>query len=237
MAALATTVLAACGSGSADTTSDDETAAPGATGSGDITIFVIGGKSDDPFWSAVKRGGEDAAKVVEAAGGTVTFLGPKTYDNLGPDAAKLQRTALSQDPSVVIGPDWVPENQNEAWQAITGSGVPVFLYNAGGVEQADEVGALKYIGSDEYLAGKAGGEAFGDAGATSILCVNTVPGAANTEARCQGVADGAGGKGARAEQLSLPSSDFGNPSAVTQAIKGGAAGGRHDRRRHHDRGR
>ena len=27
-------------------------------------IFVIGGKPDDPFWGIVKRGAEDAAKVV-----------------------------------------------------------------------------------------------------------------------------------------------------------------------------
>jgi hypothetical protein len=45
-------------------------------------IFVIGGKADDPFWSIVKRGAEDAGKVVEAQGGSVTWLGPQNYDNL-----------------------------------------------------------------------------------------------------------------------------------------------------------
>ena len=38
-------------------------------------IVVIGGKADDPFWSIVKRGAEDAGKVVEAQGGSVTWLG------------------------------------------------------------------------------------------------------------------------------------------------------------------
>jgi simple sugar transport system substrate-binding protein len=220
-----TTALAACSSGS--TKNDDSdgggataTAAANTGGSGGkVSIFVIGGKSDDPFWSTVKRGGEDAAKMVEAAGGTVTFLGPQNYDNLGPDAAKLALTALSQNPSAVVGPDWVPENQNEAWKEITGKGVPVFLYNAGGAEQAKAVGALKYVGSDEYEAGKAGGERFGEAGAKNVLCVNTLPGAANTEARCKGVADGAAAKGAKSTQLAMPSSTFGNPSAITQGIK------------------
>ena len=32
-------------------------------------IFVIGGKPDDPFWSVVKHGAEDAGKVVAAEGG------------------------------------------------------------------------------------------------------------------------------------------------------------------------
>lgn len=32
-------------------------------------IFVVGGKPDDPFWSRVKMGAEDAGKVAEAQGG------------------------------------------------------------------------------------------------------------------------------------------------------------------------
>lgn len=59
-------------------------------------IFVIGGKPDDPFWSRVKKGAEDAGKVAEAQGGSVTWLGPQNYDNLGPDAAELIRQAIDQ---------------------------------------------------------------------------------------------------------------------------------------------
>ena len=40
-------------------------------------IFVIGGKADDPFWSRVKKGAEDAGLVVQAQGGSVTWLGPQ----------------------------------------------------------------------------------------------------------------------------------------------------------------
>ena len=59
-------------------------------------IFVVGGKPDDPFWSKVKNGAEDAGKVVEAQGGSVTWLGPQNYDNLGADAAELIRQAIDQ---------------------------------------------------------------------------------------------------------------------------------------------
>ncbi len=52
-----------------------------------------------------------------------------------------------------------------------------------------------------------------------MLCVNTVPGSANQEARCKGVADGAKANGAKSTQLPLPSSNFGNPTAVANAIK------------------
>jgi len=216
--------LTACSSGSTSTPQPNSGAsAPAAGGaaapSGPISIFVVGGKSDDPFWSKVKRGVDDAAKVVEANGGKVTWLGPQNYDNLGPDAAKLIITAKSQGATAVIGADWVPDAQDEAFKSVSSSGVPVFLYNAGGAEAAKAVGALTYTGSDELLAGKVGGEFFAKNSAKNVLCVNTLPGAANTEARCKGIGEGVATGGGKSTQLPLPSSNFGNPTAVTQAIK------------------
>jgi simple sugar transport system substrate-binding protein len=183
-------------------------------------IFVIGGKADDPFWSKVKRGADDAGLVAKDQGGSVTWLGPQTYDNLGPDAAKLIRTALSQHPDAIVAPDWVPEAEDDALKAVVDAGVPLIIYNAGGMEAASKLGAKNYIGNDEYLAGVAGGEYFGTHDAKKVLCVNTLPGAANTEARCKGIADGIAKHGGAAEQLPLPSTSFGNPTAVAQAIKG-----------------
>jgi simple sugar transport system substrate-binding protein len=209
-------VVAACSSSSDTTTKGDKTKAA-SSGSGPA-IFVVGGKADDPFWSKVKRGADDAALVVKAGGGSVTWLGPKNYDNLGPDAAKLLQTALSQGADGVVGPDWVPDAEDAAFKQVSGK-IPLVLYNAGGIDAANNVGALNYFGSDEYTAGKAGGEFFGDDGEKNVLCVNTLPGAANTEARCKGIADGVESKGGKSKQLPLPSSKFGDPTAVSQAIK------------------
>ncbi len=220
--ASAALILSACtggspsGGGSNSTTAS--TQAGGGTAGGSISIFVIGGKADDPFWSKVKRGVDDAAKVVEAHGGKVTWLGPQNYDNLGPDAAKLILTAKTQGATAVIGADWVPDAEDQAFKSVSGSGVPVFLYNAGGADAAKAVGALTYTGSDELLAGRAGGQFFAQNGVKNVLCVNTLPGAVNTEARCKGISDGMSGSG-KSTQLPLPSSNFGNPTAVTQAIK------------------
>jgi simple sugar transport system substrate-binding protein len=219
--ASATLILTACSSGSTSSGSSSATAGsaqPAAAAGGTASIFVIGGKSDDPFWSKVKRGVDDAAKVVQAHGGKVTWLGPQNYDNLGPDAAKLILTAKGQGATAVIGADWVPDAQDQAFKSVSGSGVPVFLYNSGGADAAKAVGALTYTGSDELLAGKAGGQFFAEKGVKNVLCVNTLPGAANTEARCKGIAEGVSASG-KSTQLPLPSSNFGNPTAVTQAIK------------------
>ena len=210
-------LVAACTSNS-DNASGDKTTSAASSGKGPA-IFVVGGKADDPFWSKVKRGADDAALVVKAGGGSVTWLGPKNYDNLGPDAAKLIQTALSQGADGVVGPDWVPEAEDAAFKQVTAKDTPLVIYNAGGIEAADNVGGLNYFGSDEATAGKAGGEFFGKDGEKNVLCVNTLPGAANTEARCKGIAEGIAENGGKSSQLPLPSSKFGDPTAVSQAIK------------------
>ena len=208
--------ISACTSTSDSAGDDDQKTASSGKGP---AIFVVGGKADDPFWSKVKRGADDAAKVVKADGGSVTWLGPKNYDNLGPDAAKLVQTALSQGADGIVGADWVPEAQDAAFKQVTSKKTPLVIYNAGGIEAAKNVGALNYFGSDELTAGKAGGEFFGTDGETNVLCVNTLPGAANTEARCKGISDGIAAKGGKSKQLPLPASKFGDPTAVAQAIK------------------
>jgi simple sugar transport system substrate-binding protein len=182
-------------------------------------IFVIGGKPDDPFWSKVKKGADEAGLVLKASGGSVIWLGPATYDNLGPDAAKMIRTALSQHPTAIVGPDWVPEAEDDAFKEVVAAHVPLIIYNSGGMDAAKRLGAMNYVGNEEYTAGVGGGDYFGGHGAKNVLCVNTLPGATNTEARCKGIADAIAKSGGKSSQLPLPSSSFGNPTAVSQAIK------------------
>ncbi len=216
MAATAIAALSLTGC-STTTAAPEETATTGNTDG--IDVYVIGGMPSDPFWSVVKRGAEAAGAAVEAAGGSVTWLGPQNYDNLGPDAGKLVDSAIAAGAEAIVIADWVPDAENPAIIRAVEAGIPVIHYNAGGLEQADATGALTYIGSDDYLAGVAGGVAMAEAGSKNILCVNTVPGSANQEARCKGVKDGAESVGSASEQLPLPSSNFGNPTAVANAIK------------------
>ena len=49
------------------------------------------------------------------------------------------------------------------------AGIMVILMNAGRAGKARELGAINYVGSDEYVAGVAGGEYFGDAGQKNVL--------------------------------------------------------------------
>ena len=182
-------------------------------------IFVIGGKPDDPFWGVVKKGAEDAGLVVAAQGGSVTWLGPQNYDNLGVDAAELIRQAIDQGADGIVAPDWVPEAMDPAFIAVKDAGIPFIVYNAGGLEAADRLGAMNYIGAVDYLGGVAGGEFVAAKGAKNGVCVNSLPGAANIEAYCTGYVDGLTKGGAAGTVLPLPATAEGNVTAVSEALK------------------
>lgn len=190
-----------------------------ATTASAADIAVVGGRIDDPFFAIVKRGVDDAAKLTEARGGSVNYLALQTYENIGADAAALIRTAVAQGADGIAAPNWVPEAQDAAYKTASDAGIPIILYNAGGAEKASELGAINYVGTEDYTAGVAAGKYLGDAKAKKVICVNTVPGAANLEARCQGIDDGVTAAGFHAEQLPLPASAFGDKTAVTEALK------------------
>ena len=190
-----------------------------ATSVSAANIFAIGGKPDDPFWSRVKMGAEDAGKVAESQGGSVTWLGPQNYDNLGPDAAELIRQAIDQGADAIVAPDWVPEAMDPAFKAVKDAGIPFVVYNAGGIEKADELGALNYVGAVDYKSGYAAGEYLGNAGQKDGACVNTLPGAANIEAFCNGFNDGLAAVGGKGSVLQLPATAFGDATAVAQAVR------------------
>jgi simple sugar transport system substrate-binding protein len=182
-------------------------------------IFVIGGKPDDPFWSIVKRGAEDAGIMAKAQGGSVTWLGPQNYDNLGVDAAELIRQAIDQGADAIVGPDWVPEAMDPAFKAVVDKHIPLVIYNAGGLKAADRLGAMNYVGSDDYKGGFAGGVYLGKVGNKTGLCLNTLPGAANIEAFCSGFVDGIKSVGGEGSVLPLPATSFGSATAVAQALR------------------
>src|SRR5262249_8447758 len=153
-------------------------------------VAIVGGKADDPFFAKVKKGIDEATAVVEAHGGSVNYLALQTYDNIGGDAANLIRTAISQGASVIAAPNSVPSSEDEAYKAAVAAGIPIMLYNSGGSDKAKELGAINYIGNEEYPAGLAGGEYYGTHAVKNVICVNTVPGAQNLEDRCKGISDG-----------------------------------------------
>ncbi|WP_172331688.1 substrate-binding domain-containing protein [Mangrovicoccus sp. HB161399] len=182
-------------------------------------IFVIGGKPDDPFWSIVRRGVEDAQLVVDAQLGSVTWLGLEDYDRLGADAAALIREAISRHADGIVAPDWDPGSMDPAFEEAAAAGIPLVIYNAGGIAAAKRLGALTYVGSDNFASGREAGLYFGEQGFVEVVCVNTLPGLANIADMCGGLEAGLADAGGRGMTLVLPEGSFGVQDVVSDAIK------------------
>ena len=163
-------------------------------------IAVIAGSQEDDFFNLIKKGVDDAALVVEANGGSVSYLQVPNYDNFGPDLVTLIQQAMAQNVDGIAIPVWVPDAQVPALKDAAKAGIAIMMFNAGqGVKE--DVQGLNYFGSDEYVAGVAGGAYMAKEGARHILCHISVPGATNHETRCEGVVDGAKSRGAEATIL------------------------------------
>lgn len=183
-------------------------------------IAVIAGSAQDAFFNKIKKGVDDAAMVVKANGGSVTYLTVPNYDNFGPDLVGLINTAMSQGVDGIAIPIWVPDAQVPALKAAADKGIKIMLYNTiGGEGDMAKIKAYNYFGTDEKLAGIRGGEYMAKAGSKKILCVIQVPGAVNLETRCNGLEQGAKANGASIVRLPLPANLDGNAAGTTEAIK------------------
>lgn len=190
-----------------------------AAGSYAANIAVISGSAEDAFFNTIKKGVDDAAMVVQSHGGTVSYMTVPNYDNFGPDLVTLINTAIAQNVQGIAIPVWVPDAQLPALQEAAKKGIKIMLYNTRtGDKQKDAIG-INYFGTDEVVAGIAGGTYFADHGAKKILCVIHVPGAVNLETRCNGVEEGAKKKGVTIVRLPLPSSLQSNMAGTSEAIK------------------
>ena len=181
-------------------------------------IAVIAGSEQDGFFNLIKKGVDDAALVVRANGGKVNYLRTKNYDNFGPDLVGLIQTAVSQGVQGIAIPVWVPDAEVPALQEAAKKGIKIMMYNAG-AEHRETISGMNYFGSDEYVAGVAGGEYLAKHGAKNIICHIQVPGAVNLEARCKGVKEGAEKNGAKVTNLPLPANLDQNATGTAEAMK------------------
>ena len=188
----------------------------GSAFAADIALVI--GSNQDSFWNVVKKGAEDAAMAIEARGGTLNILQTNNYDNYGADLETLieQATAQGVDGIATVLP--VPDAQLPAIHAAQKAGIVVTLLNGGGAS-LDESGALNYFGSDEYVAGVAGGKYLAENGSKHILCHIQIPGTVNLESRCKGVEDGASELGSKVTILRLPTSMDGDMAGTSAAIE------------------
>lgn len=160
---------------------------PGMTFATEI-IFVSHGQANDPFWSVVKNGAEQAAKDT---GVKLSYRAPETFDMV--TMAQLIEAAVNQEPDglVVSIPDG--DALGPAIQKAVRAGIPVISVNSGS-DVSKSLGALLHVGQEEYYAGKVAGEELKAMGGKVGLCINHEVGNVALDQRCAGFAEGFGGR-------------------------------------------
>jgi simple sugar transport system substrate-binding protein len=145
-------------------------------------VFVTASQPNDPFWNVVKQGAMDAG---EDLGVDVQYIGSETFD-LTRMVQNMEAT-IASDPAGIVVPIYDISVLGPAIQKAIDAGIPVVEIGSA----VQPKGSLVTVGSDDYEAGVIAGERIADAGATSVLCVNSEPGNTGLEERCRGMADGA----------------------------------------------
>lgn len=150
-------------------------------------IVVTHGQANDPFWSVVKNGVEEAAKNT---GATVDYRAPETFDMV--QMGQLIDAAVNQEPDglVVSIPD--ADALGPSIERAVQAGIPVISMNSGS-DVSKKLGALLHVGQDEFTAGKTAGEKLKEMGGTTALCVNQEVGNVSLDQRCAGFEEGFGG--------------------------------------------
>lgn len=150
-------------------------------------IVVSHGQANDPFWSVVKNGVEQAGKDT---GINVDYRAPETFDMVA--MSQLIDAATNQEPDglIVSIPD--ADALGPSIERAVSAGIPVISINSGS-DVSRELGALLHVGQDEFDAGKAAGEKLAEMGGTTAICVNQEVGNVSLDLRCEGFGEGFGG--------------------------------------------
>jgi simple sugar transport system substrate-binding protein len=150
-------------------------------------VVITHGQASDTFWSVVKNGVDDAAKLMDVE---VQYQAPQTFDMVA--MAQLIDAAVASKPDglVVSIPD--ADALGNSIRAAVAAGIPVISMDSG-LDVSKKLGALLHLGIDEYPSGFAAGEKMKELGKTSGACVNMEVGNVALDQRCQGFADALGG--------------------------------------------
>ncbi|MFC0037683.1 substrate-binding domain-containing protein [Actinomadura rayongensis] len=166
----AAAALAACAAGCGAS----DGAAKGATGRSLKIIYVRDVPQPTPFDAPIVKGYKDAGKRL---GDNAIFQGAPANTKASDPAQekRMLQNAVAEKPDCLIVTFDTPSAQGPEVQKAQKAGIPVVFANAG-YQQAEKYGALTYIGSDETLQGKMGGQELAKRGIKHPLVVTLTPG-------------------------------------------------------------
>ena len=170
----------------------------------DIKIAVVThGQSSDSYWGVVKKGVDDATKLM---GVHVTYQAPQTTDMVA--MSRMIDAAVTQKVNglVVSIPD--PTALGKSIKAAVAAGIPVIIIDSG-EDQVEAMGAKLFVGTQNYFAqGEAAAKRLLSLGVTDGVCANAEPGNLVNESACDGFKKGMNGHGDRVD-ISMDPTDTG----------------------------
>ncbi|MEV7663627.1 substrate-binding domain-containing protein [Paenarthrobacter sp. NPDC089316] len=211
-------IIAVTAAGCSNGTSNGTGGAASASGADrNVNVIVVSGPLDDPYFGAIKRGTDDAAKQ---AGVTAQYLSPSSSkEGSGPTLARLVQDAINKKPDALVVANFFPDAENAVIKQATAAGIPVILQNTGN-DIWKELGAKSYVGLEPRPVGVEAANQMTAKNIKKVLCVNPVPGNPFLEQACEGLTDGMKNDGGAATTISIPYSDVTNPTKVKQSIQG-----------------
>jgi len=170
-----------------------------------IKIAVVThGQSSDSYWSVVKKGVDDAAKLLGPEV-SVTYAAPQTTDMV--EMSRLIDTAVNQKVQglVVSIPDATA--LETSIKAASDAGIPVVVIDSG-EDQVKKLGLKFYVGTTSYFEqGKLAAERMKAAGVTKAVCANHEVANLVNESACDGFKEGMGSGNAERLEISLDPTD------------------------------
>ena len=169
--------LSACGTA--------QTNAPSGDGGEQIHVYFATFAIGNAFWGLMERGANEAAAQ---NGARVTWTQGTEFSV--EETVTRMEAAIAAEPDVMVVTDIDPDAFEPLMQQAQEAGIVVININA--PSPNDDPPYLFYVGADEYLAGRAAGQAVLDHSASApprAACAIQVQGHIALEARCQGYTD------------------------------------------------
>jgi len=165
----------------------------------DVKIsVVVHGSASDPYWSVVKRGVDDAAKLT---GAQVQYISPQVFDEV--EHARLIDAAVASKPDGIIVSIADADAMRGPVTRALAAGLPVMNIDSGEIP-GEEMGVTFYVGTvSEYDSGKRAGERLAKAGILKVVCINHEVGNTSLDDRCRGLNDGLAPSGGGTEVVAV----------------------------------
>ncbi len=155
---------------------------------------VTHGQSADTYWSVVKKGVDDAAKLM---GADVSYQAPQTTDYVA--MSRMIDAAVTQKVQGLVVSIADAEALGKSVKAAADAGIPVIVIDSG-EDQVEKLGLKLYVGTTSYFEqGKRAAKLLLAAGVKKGVCANHETGNLVNESACDGFIEAMNGNGDRVE--------------------------------------